>query len=70
MVIDLIDEVCSQVPGWTSKPDHPQQVKTAESEKNLNLARSGNTLTIETHGQRADLRKRQGHKMKEKTEVN
>ena len=69
MVIDPTDGVCSQVPGWTSEPVHLQQVGAAEPGKNLNLSRGTNTLTIETHGLKADLRVRQDHKMEEKADA-
>lgn len=69
VVIDPTDGVCSQVPGWTSEPVHLQQVEAAEPGKNLNLSRGTNTLTIETHGQKADLRVRQDHKMEEKVDA-
>lgn len=69
MVVDSTDGVCSQVPGWTSEPVHLQQVEAAEPGKNLNLSRGTNTLTIETHGQKADLRVRQDHKMEGKADA-
>lgn len=64
MVID--NGVCGQVPSWTSEPIN---VEAAEPGENLNLNRSGEAFTIESHDQKADLRTKQDHKAEEKTEA-